>query len=345
MMATTLNTEHPTSRQDSFHIHPDDVVPGRNSRVIPAADYPETVKRRAVEIAKEGQLVPILGHKNGEGKFVVDEGFTRLDAIKLLRQGFTAADPEDGQERFFHDPEAQVWATVDKDVKTEEDAFKKSALANHARENTTDVQEALAQRVFRDEFGWSDSKIASFYGYTNSNRVMYLKKLLDLPQEVIDRVHAGKLGLYPAIDLLKATPGTAVELVTQATTDDGKVDGSKIRELIRSQQPETVETAQDTEATTKTPTETPKATPRKKAESEAPDQTPKIKRTVRDATKFYEEVGQEETVAHPLVKELFATLSKWQLGGFKTDRPLWNAINAVTEGLEKADRKAARQSS
>lgn len=310
-MATALNVENDVTRQDTFKLHPDDILLGRNSRCIAAADQDETDRERALSIAKHGQLVPALGHRDADKRVVLDEGFGRLRAIRLLRKGFEAVD-DDGEKRFFQDPDAELWVAVDTKIKTDEEAFVKSALANQQRKNTTDVQEALAQQVLREEFGWSDTRIARQYGYTNSNRVMYLKKLLTLPDKIVQKVHRGELALYAALDLLKVEDPAERDRVIEVAAVDvpagGKIDGSKIREEIR-------------RVAHEEPTE---------PVGPEPAREPSFKRTVKEFKRFAAEVQDEATVAPEGVKKLFGYLCEW-FAGERQDKSLWNTINELKD--------------
>ena len=303
-MAAKIEANSPFSRQDTFRLSPDDVIRGKNSRMIPAVDYAEQVLARALSILKEGQLQPARGHKDEGDHVVIDAGFTRLDAITLIRQGFSAVDPEDGETRFFQDTEARLWIALDGEVKSEEQAFVKSAIENAQRNEVTDVQEALAQERLREEFGWTNAKIARTYGYKNANRVSFLAQLLTLPQEIIDRVHNGDLALHAALALLKIPEGARSDAIALAATVP--VTGAELADKAREAQAE----------------ESPEEQTDEKHDS------PKVGRTLKNLKSFCDEVCDETTVASPIVKTLFARLKEW-LEGKRQDKSLWLTLSEI----------------
>lgn len=306
-MATKIEATSPVGRGDVFRICPEDITLGKNSRIIPAADYKVRVTNKALSIIKEGQLQPARGHKDENDRVILDIGHTRYDAVKLIRQGFEAIDPVDGEKRFFQDKDLQLDVIVDRNIKTAEDSFIASIIENSQRDDTTDYQEALAQQELREVYRWNNSRIARTYGYPNSNRVTFLEQLLTLPQSVIDKVHAGDLTLSAALELKKVPEGGAKDAVIEKiVSGDAKVTAADIRNVAREQ------VSGETEVRPRP----------EKAQSSG------LSRSVKDFRKFNTELQDDSTVAADSVKLLFSYLSEW-FAGTRQDKSLWNAIAEI----------------
>ena len=190
-MATKLNTEHDVKRGDVFELDLSDVTLGVNSRVIPSPDEDDKVRERAISIWEHGQKTPVLAHRDEQGRVVVDDGSRRYRAVALIRQGFEYVDA-DGFPRDAKDPAFTLKVLVDTKVKSAEAAFVNSILGNQ-RDEVSDLQEAHAQRILRDSYGYSDAAIARLYGRTNTNRVAHLRKLLESPADVVEALASGRI--------------------------------------------------------------------------------------------------------------------------------------------------------
>jgi ParB-like chromosome segregation protein Spo0J len=87
----------------------------------------------------------------------------------------------------------------------DEEAFRRNIVENRERKETTPIDDAYNQRRLRDDFGWTDTKIAEFYGLTASY-VGLLKKLLSLPTQTQKLVHVRQLSVKAAVALTELTP-------------------------------------------------------------------------------------------------------------------------------------------
>lgn len=323
-MAATINVEHADAvkRQDTFKVVPSDILPGINARNVDGKsedpDYAAKVQKRAISIAIEGQLQPAGVRRDEQNRLVQTFGFTRRDAVELLRKGFVATDPRDGEAHTFHDPNALLWVKVE-DC-SEDDAFLRSIKENIERDDVTDYQEAKQHAALRERLSWTDAAIARFYGYTNQNRVAALSKLLDLPEKRQQQVHEGKLALYTAIETLKIKDEAERERILDGALVGDKIDGSAVKKMLRDASLKAVEKAVEA-GTVVELDDKPKKRGRKPAVEGG------IKRSTSDLRKFCEEVCDENTHCKPKVKELFADLKKWIDGGCQ-DKTLWNRINA-----------------
>lgn len=239
-MAIAINVadKKEIARQDTFQVPPADIIRGENSRVIAAADYQSTVIDRAISIFTNGQLQPAEARRNDEKKLVLTLGFTRLDAVILLREGF-----EHNGVR-YHKPDLKLWIKV-VDCSPEE-AFIRGIIENNERKDISDLQEAKAHAILRDVYKKNDTQIAKIYGYTNLNRTMALRKLLSLDNKIQQLVHANKLALSAALLTLDVPVEERETLLDGATDIKGNVRGEVLKRLIRDAAEKTTETEEQT---------------------------------------------------------------------------------------------------
>jgi ParB-like chromosome segregation protein Spo0J len=301
-----LSTAHETTKQETLRLHPDDVVPGRNSRIVEGPDDDARVKKLAISIFENGQKQPVLCHKNPEGKVVLDGGFGRLAAINLLRTGFEYVD-DNGFPTAAHVPDATVWVSIDSKTVTDEQAFVQSILEN-LHEPLAPLQEAKGNEVLRDEFKYSDTAIARLRGYNNTNRVAELWKLLAAPKDVLKAVKDGTITSVAAAVALSELPEDA----RKETISGAKADAKGKKRV----------TATDV---------------REKAEEKgiATKATQKP-RNVAALEKFIDE-SLEGEAGYDKAEALFRGVVKW-MRGKGGDKALTNAIDAAFgkgKGVEK----------
>lgn len=206
--------------------------------MITAADYTVTVRERAISIFTNGQLQPAEARRNDEKKLVLTLGFTRLDAVELLREGFE----HNGVK--YHKPDLKLWVKV-VDCSPEE-AFIRGIIENNERKDVSDLQEAKAHAILRDVYKKTDTEISKIYGYTNLNRTMALRKLLSLDNKVQQLVHANKLALSAALLTLDVPAEEREALLDGATDVKGNVRGEVLKRLIRDAAERKAEAAEPT---------------------------------------------------------------------------------------------------
>jgi ParB/RepB/Spo0J family partition protein len=213
------------ARQDMISVFPENVivVPEENGRLIPATE--EEVKLKAQKVAtlaesikKDGQKQPVLVRRVEGNKIQLVAGYTRHAAITLLN----TQQPDD--------PLRIQCKVVDM---SPEEAFVSNLIENLQRDDTTPMDDAHNQRRLRDQYGWSEQKIADFY----KNSVAYigqLRKTLQLPEAIQQGVQAKTVPLQAALDLTELPAAEAVTVVAAATNPEtGKVDATKVRQHVR----------------------------------------------------------------------------------------------------------------
>lgn len=224
-MAVTLNVGEDKRRGDTYFVNPFDVIVKDELRGRHIPPTPEQIVERAVSMLTHGQLQPVQCRKDSEHRPVVILGFTRTAAARLIREGFE----HDGQTYKDENFLLQL-SLVDCN---DEEAFTKNIVENAHRNETTPIDDAHNQRRLREMYAKTDAEIARTYGYGSSNRVMQYKRLLGLSREEQLLVHEGKLSVSAALDLLDAPADQRAEFLASATKDNGKIDGSALRDVVR----------------------------------------------------------------------------------------------------------------
>lgn len=211
-------------------VTPEAITEGQNSRMMTEPNYLDTIQERAVSVFLEGQMAPAEG-REVDGTLILDSGFTRREAVRMIREGFDAVHPATGEKVRMHDPERLLWVRI-VDT-TPEHAFLRGLQENIERKDMTDLQEALAQEHMRS-LGWKDAAIARFFHYTNQNRVMMLKKLLKTDEATQNKVHAGQMAASVAVILNEADlTDEQKSKIIDGAKDGDKVRGEIVRDLIR----------------------------------------------------------------------------------------------------------------
>lgn len=321
----TVSDTESVSRQDTFRVNPNDVKKGRNARMIEAPNYADTVRERAISIFQHGQLQPVEVRRLEDKTLETVFGNTRRDAVLLLREGFDAIDPQTGEKTHMHDANATLWVKV-VDVDPEE-AFLRGIAENIERKDTTDLQEALAQQELRTTMGWSDTRIARFYGKNNQNRVMALAKLLTLEDSVQQLVHEGKLALYTALDTLECDPETRAALLDGATDETGKVQGAVLRQMLRNLPTPAAETfplVTEDEGGEKKPSG------KRDKDDEPVEKTKRHPRNRKDLQRFANECSETEGTLKPAAAELLDILILW-FADKRNDEYLIRSLNEYTK--------------
>lgn len=314
-----------------INIDPALVRDGENSRVEEAVDYAEKVKARAIDLFINGQINPgevrLTGEVEGVKTYETISGYTRRDAVRLLREGFTAPHPHSGETFLFRDPDRLFRASVVK-VNAEQ-AFIRSIRENAGRDDTTDLQEALAHDKLRRDWAWTDTRIAGLYGYTNQNRVMALKNLLKLDKKTQMLVHGGKLSLSAAL-LTKDVTDEERESIIAGASDGDKVRGAAVASLVR----ELLDRKAGIDPDAPVPDAGLSAEPeRVSAKKDEDDKRPKVpKRGRADVQRFVLDVSGEESESKlPLKDETvnFLTVLHKFLNGTRNETSLKNALIAL----------------
>ena len=207
------------SRSELYSIFPDDIVvhPEENSRAAPVAQ--EAVEALAASILEYGQLEPVLVRRIEDQKVQLVAGYTRHRAISHINTWLRPEQPMKIQCRVM-------------DLNSEE-AFLRNLVENRDRCDTTPIDDAAAQRRLREQYGWSEAKIAEFYGKSVSY-IYQLKKTLQLSEPIKEEVAEGNISIGAALDLTELPESQREAVVEEAKNPEtGKVDSDKVREKVR----------------------------------------------------------------------------------------------------------------
>lgn len=82
----------------------------------------------------------------------------------------------------------------------DEEALRRNIIENRERKQTTPMDDAITQNRLREQYGWNDSRIASFYDVTPPY-VGQLRKLLTLATDVQKLIHSRQLAVDAALGL------------------------------------------------------------------------------------------------------------------------------------------------
>lgn len=155
------------------------------------ANPPATVESMIDSLMREGQKQPIAAHPVAGNKLKVHAGFTRaVAAMLIVSRGLN--------------PEFRI------DVKVEDcnekEAFRSSVVENHARNETTAVDDAHAIRTL-EQYGYSEDDICVIYGTPDKPRsrswLNDIRRILQLPDEIKNDIHTKQLAAWAAIRLAK----------------------------------------------------------------------------------------------------------------------------------------------
>lgn len=177
----------------------------------------EDIRSRADNIRQYGQLEPAGARKLEDGRLSLIFGYTRYEAIKLLQ--------EEGEDVSLA---IQILSNL-----SDVEAFERTVVENAHSNKTSHVDDAYNQQKLRD-LGKNEKEIASLYGCTVS-RLSQLKKILDLPENLQELVHIGRMPMHAALNLLESelTPDQQEAVIALASNSEGKVSGESVKKVIR----------------------------------------------------------------------------------------------------------------
>ncbi len=217
-MSMKLNAGE-TGRQDLFWIFPENivVVPSENGRREPHSQ--QEVEALARSILEYTQLEPVVVRRIEGHKVQLVAGYGRWAAVKYINAVLQPGNPVKLQCKVV-------------DLNPEE-AFVRNLVENIERAATTPIDDAHNQRRLREQYGWSESKIAGFYKKSVAY-ISQLRKTLVLPTEIQQGVAQGNIPLAAALDLAELPVQEQKEAVAEATdTQTGKVVAESVRRRVR----------------------------------------------------------------------------------------------------------------
>jgi ParB-like chromosome segregation protein Spo0J len=225
-MALKVNAGDDLKRGDYFFVDPFQVIVKEELRGRHKPPTDEAIIDMAESMMEHGQRQPVECRKVQDDRLMLNLGFTRTAAARVIRTGFVGSDGEKKQDAEFK------LKVVISDA-NDEQAFKNNVVENAHRNQTSPVDDAYNQQRLRDKYGMSDAEITRLYRYKDENKVGRLRRLLGLPTPLQDQVHDGTLPIQGALDLLDLPDDKRDEAIKAAVGSNGKVVASKVREQVR----------------------------------------------------------------------------------------------------------------
>lgn len=150
------------------------------TRIYASLSQQESIYELSRSIKKHGLLQPIIVRPINLG-FEIVAGHRRFQACKLLR-----------------------WKTIPAMVKdaSDKDAFEIQLVENIQRKTLDPIEEAQAFKVYVTDYGWGGVTYLADTIMKSEQYVSSRLQLLNLPQNVTDRVKSGKLKVSHAFELL-----------------------------------------------------------------------------------------------------------------------------------------------
>lgn len=324
-MARKFNLEEQPRRGDVFFFKPEDILVREVNRGRKYQPTPERVLARAESMMDYGQEQPVTCRIENGGPVLI-LGFTRSNAARLIRQGFT-----DSEGNFRQDPDFVLQSKI---VQCDDkEAFVHNIVENAHRDETSPIDDAWNQERLRTQYGYNNAEIARVYRYNDVQKVYRNEKLLELPEELQQKVHFKQLTVNAAIDYLNAPVDQRDEILKQALKEDGSVDGSALRNAAREailsgnilNDDDLDEIAEESDASS--------TQKRRNRSPKAPS------RSMRDVRKFFEAMKESED-NDPALKDFAKSMLTW-VKGKKTDKALNNAFNRLLAAREAEAAEAA----
>ncbi|HEY7331254.1 MAG TPA: ParB/RepB/Spo0J family partition protein [Gemmataceae bacterium] len=217
-MAMQLNAGE-IGRADLFSILPENIVvnEAENGRAVPHSQ--EEIEALANSILTYGQQQPVVVRRIEDKKVALVSGYGRYKAVSHINRVLRLENPVKLQCKVV-------------DCNPEE-AFVRNIVENNERAATTPVDDAHNQRRLREEFGWTEQRIADFYKRSVAY-ISQLRKTLQLSQPIQQAVAKGNMAVSAALDLVELTEAARQKAVAEATDQaSGKVDSEVIRKKVR----------------------------------------------------------------------------------------------------------------
>jgi ParB-like chromosome segregation protein Spo0J len=177
-------------------------------------------------------LQPVVGRKlkDGTNRLQLIAGFTRVNAARLIREGYIYTDV-DGTEKEYKDPNFQIQVRLWEGSDAE--ALRANIVENNERNNTSPIDDAHNHRKLREQYGYSDTDIQRLYNYASVASVTRLRGLLSLDEKIQSLVHEGVMSVDGALASLKLDAKERNKVVRDATKANGKVNTATIKAAVR----------------------------------------------------------------------------------------------------------------
>jgi ParB-like chromosome segregation protein Spo0J len=223
-MAKQIEAGSDVKRADMFIVDPFEVEVREELRGRHTPPSEEDVIALALSILADGQRQPVECRSIAGKRLLLTLGFTRMAAIRLIREGF------EWEGEFHQDANFRIkLLVVDCDDQT---AFRRNVIENRHRNQTSPVDDAFNMDRLTDRYGYDDKQVAELYRMSTA-QVTRIKQLVRLPEEIRSKVHTGVLSVEAALVLEHAPETSRTAILEAATTKNGKVSGPEVKKQVR----------------------------------------------------------------------------------------------------------------
>lgn len=225
-MAVKVEAGVDMKRGDVFFVNPWEVNIKEGLRGRHIAPTEQQVIEMALSLKEHGQRQPVEGRKLvPSNRIQVILGFTRTNAARLIRKGFTAPD---GTE---HDPDENFLLKVVLTDANDQKAFINNVVENAHRKQTSHIDDAHNQYELRDKYGYDDAEIARLYR-CDTGKVGKLRRLLALSDELQMRVHNEGIALDAAVQLASLPEDRQAKVLAASVGENGKVTVANVKAQV-----------------------------------------------------------------------------------------------------------------
>lgn len=184
-MAMQISAGDGVKRTDEFLVDPLNIKADNsvNGRWLPQEE--EDILAKVKSFEENGQLQPVVARRLSDKTLELVMGWGRRAAAIRFNE--------------LHPDKPMKLRVCVVDKISDEEALRKNVAENRDRKDTTPMDDAINHVKFRGH-GWTDKRIAEYYGYKQAY-VSQLKKLLTLPVDIQMRVHRKELSVGAAISL------------------------------------------------------------------------------------------------------------------------------------------------
>jgi ParB-like chromosome segregation protein Spo0J len=328
-MATKINAGDDVKRGDFFWVDPTEVIVREELRGRQKPPTEADIISMAESLMDHGQRQPVECRKIENNRLLLNMGFTRTAAARLIRTGFIGTE---GSERRDENFKLKVILSDGND----KDAFIHNIVENAHRNNTTAIDDAYNHNRLREQYGYNDAQITRLYRYDDPNKVGRYRKLLNLNPDVQNLVADGSLAVQAAIDLLDMPEDKHAEVLAAATVTkaDGtiKVQGSAIRQQVRSHHLNDDGNDDGTDDPSTDNNGNSDATvAKKKAKKKGSKDNSGLKPlSMREIRKFFEAQSDSENQVDPGIQAFSKSMLAW-MAGKVGDKSMGNALNKLAD--------------
>lgn len=228
-MSKAINAGDDVKRGDFFYVDPFKVIVKEENRGRAFPPTPEKIIEKALSMRDMGQIQPVVCRVVEDKKLMLDAGFTRTAAARLIRTGFDYKD-ENGEKQNYKDEDFKLKVVLQKG--NDMDALLSNIAENRHRDDTSVIDDAHNQNRLRDRYGKSDTELAKLYRCAVST-IAQKSRLLGLSQKIQERVHYKGLSMSAALALLDLPEDQREAAVEAHVTENGHVDSAALNSMVR----------------------------------------------------------------------------------------------------------------